>query len=1276
MHARKQLKNAAVLRILAIVGALVLFASASKNAPWSCFAILNSKSRVSSEVSSGRTQRGDAILRRDNASPRDNGSHSVEPSAIKNAYGVVPLSFEVNQGQTDPSVQFLSRGANSTLFLTKKEIVMQLQRKNPGRRLSSSRQTTDDIQSLPIDLGFPAMLPGPFFPHSATSPYDRLQTEDAEVTLRMMFAGANSDPDIEGLERVPGISNYFIGNDPRKWHTNIPHYARVRYREIYPGIDVVYKGIRDHIEYDLVVSPGADPRLIKLSPEGVDRVYLTEAGDLVLIKNGLQICQQKPVIYQETEGVRHEIEGRFRVDGQDVGFEVASSYAKNLELTIDPVFLYTTPIPGHFEALALDPNGNAYITGGVGSGLPTTQGAFQTALHGLGDAFIVKLDATGTMEYVTYLGGNDGEYGPDIAVDASGNAYVTGLTLSDDFPTTTGAFQKSKSSVNSAFVSKLNDSGSMLLYSTYLGPTAGSKYPVTIDASGSAYVTGQLGLDSMQNFPITAGAMQTMPSGAFVTKLNPTGSALTYSTYFGGSASTSPQGITVDSAGNAYVCGSAQENLPTTPGAFQGLKAAGVGPVGDGSDGFIAKLNPTGTQMVFATYLGGNGTEGVLDIAVDSTRSVYVTGSTSYTTNFPTTAGAYHTENDISDFVAKLNPTGSALMYSTLAVGGMAIKVDSAGNVFTVGGSSGDGIQSVSLAKLNASGSALLYSSNLMNPYSTYFPADVAIDAAGNAFVAVNQGAVLPQPPHGALYMVWVGASAYKISDSVAPYFVPIVLSLGGLNNSYYTSELTLTNSGSQESTIHFDYTAAYGGGSGTASDFLSAGQQRIIPDAIAYLRRLGIPIPDFAGQGGTLRVGFTELSSGSSTAVTVRTTTAEPAGRAGLAHSGILIGGMSATPVPFTGTSYLCGLRQNATDRSNVAIQNVGSPADGDIVLRLTVISGDPTVPSSFTLADETLPPGGFKQFNSILTSKSPSLTNAYVRVERISGTAPYYAYAVINDQGDSDGSFVAPTPDSEMTGGNWVALPVMVATNLFSSELVITNWASTPATLQCEYVADNIQSSDSKAQFTLDIAAQQQRIIPNFVQFLRDSGIPGLSDTALNYVGPLLVTVQGEKTSKVFLGARTSALGKTGRYGVFYPQVAYRDDGLFPPPPPVTVYGLQQNAETRSNLAIVNLGNIIFAYLPLSIWADGSTDYFTIEILDGETGKKVATIDDFAVKPKQWRQIDRILEQYAPNTRQGYVRITRKQGSNPFFAYGVLNDGGHPGERTGDGAFIASSP
>jgi hypothetical protein len=1163
------------------------------------------------------------------------------------------LSFEINRGQADPQVRFLVRGGDCTLMLTSAEALFRLV------RVSQNQQTKE------WNLEETSRVFAPFFLtegiRAVKHPSDKRKSE----LMRMKWEGANPNPQIEGLEQLPGISNYFIGNDPKRWHTNIPHYARVRYRDIYPGIDLVYYGIENHIEYALVISPGADPRLVRLSPEGVDTFYLNAGGDLILVKDGLQIRQQKPVVYQEVAGGRREIECRYRVGGREVGFDVAS-YDKSLALRLDPVFLYTSQLPGQVEALALDANSNAYVAGEtlVGVDVPTTPGAFQNVRRGYSDLFIVKLDASGKTElYATYLGGSDGESFPDIAIDPLGNAYVSGETLSEDFPTTPGAFQESKSSFSSAIVTKLNDSGSMLLYSTYVGPTAGSKYPIAVDFSGNAYVTGQLGLDTMQSFPITPGALQTTPAWTFVAKLNSAGTALSYATFFGGSAWTWPQGITVDSAGNAYVCGYAQENFPTTPGVFQGRKAAG-----DASDAYVAKLNPSGTQMVYATYLGGNGEEGGEGIAVDSAGNAYVTGIASGSTNFPTTVGAYDTENHAIEgtFVTKLNPTGSALVYSTLGVGGKAIKVDSAGNAFTVGGGGQFGI--VSLAKLNVQGSTLLFSSSLINTYASYFPADVATDSAGNAYVAVNSGEFQPTAPHGSPAIVWTGASAYKISDSVAPYFVPIVLSLGGLNNSYYTSELTLANSGSQESTVHFRYTPAYGGGRGTSFDFLPAGQQRIIPDAIAYLKSLGIPIPDSGGRGGTLGVRFTDLSSSSSAAVTVRTTTAEPDGRAGLAYAGVATGGNPGIPPPFNGTSYVCGLRQDLTDRSNVAVQNVGGPADGDIVLRLTVISGDPASPLSFTLPDETLPPGGFKQFNSILAFNGLSLTNGYVRVDQISGTAPYYAYAVINDQGNSDGSFVPPTPDSELAGPNWVALPVMVETGLFSSELVITNWASTPATLHCEFVAGNIQSSDKTARFTLNVEAQQQLIIPNFVQYLRDSGIPGLDDTSVLYAGPLLVSVEGEKASKVFLGARTSAAGRTGRYGVFYPQVSYRDT---PFAQPASVYGLQQSTETRSNLAIVNLG-----YVYASVWEDGSADYFKIEIYDGDTGEKVATIQDFIVDPKQWRQIDRILQQFAPNTKQGYVRITRTRGSNPFFAYGVLNDGGAPGERTGDGAFISSAP
>jgi hypothetical protein len=278
---------------------------------------------------------------------------------------------------------------------------------------------------------------------------------------------------------------------------------------------------------------------------------------------------------------------------------------------------------------------------------------------------------------------------------------------------------------------------------------------------------------------------------------------------------------------------------------------------------------------------------------------------------------------------------------------------------------------------------------------------------------------------------------------------------------------MTLTNRGAQNVTIELTYTAAFGGGGGTASDSLAAGQQRIVPDAITYLRTLGIPIPDSGNRGGTLKVGFSGITSPSDGVVTVRTTTAVAGGRAGLAFRGISAGDALA------GTSYLCGLRQSSTDRSNVAIQNVGSAPDGSVTLRLTVYSGDPAAPFSLTLPDEVLPTGGFKQISGVLASNGLSLSNGYVRIQRINGTAPYYAYAVINDQVNSDGSFVPPILESSLVGHTRLTLPVVVEASSFSSELVITNWSGTAKTLRCRYVSDAIQTADASASFNIEVRA-----------------------------------------------------------------------------------------------------------------------------------------------------------------------------------------------------------
>jgi hypothetical protein len=481
--------------------------------------------------------------------------------------------------------------------------------------------------------------------------------------------------------------------------------------------------------------------------------------------------------------------------------------------------------------------------------------------------------------------------------------------------------------------------------------------------------------------------------------------------------------------------------------------------------------------------------------------------------------------------------------------------------------------------------------------------------------------------------------------------FVPVVLSTAGLNNSFFTSELVLTNRGFTNANLQFTYKAAFGGGSGTASASLPAGEQRIIPDAIAYLRSIGIPIPASGNRGGTLTVHFSSAEG----AVTVRTTTALAAGRAGLAYPGVPI------TTSLTGTSYLCGLRQNVTDRSNVAIENTGAATDGDIVLRLTVISGSPAAPISQALPIEILAPGEFRQITEILNSNGLSLTNGYVRVERVSGTAPYFAYAVINDQVTSDGSFIPPILENALAGRTGLTLPVLVETGSFTSELILTNWSASAKSIRFAYVADAIQAASNTASFVMNLDPGQQLLVPALVQFIRERGVPGIGPAGPTYAGALFATVDSGDFSGIGLGARTSIPGGGGNYGVFYsavPNGTATNTSAW-------LYGLQQNADNRSNLALVNTGEI-----------DGTPDLFTVELFDGDTRQKVAVVEGIPLDAKRWKQLGSILTAYAPGTEQGYARITRTAGTNPFVAYAVINDGGQPGERTGDGAFVPSSP
>ena len=480
--------------------------------------------------------------------------------------------------------------------------------------------------------------------------------------------------------------------------------------------------------------------------------------------------------------------------------------------------------------------------------------------------------------------------------------------------------------------------------------------------------------------------------------------------------------------------------------------------------------------------------------------------------------------------------------------------------------------------------------------------------------------------------------------------FVPVILSSAGRNQSFFTSELTLTNRGEQEAKLDYLYTAHIGGGSGSTSEVLAPGRQKIETDALAYLIGLGVPIPETGNRIGTLRV---EVRLGSEVEAVVRTTTVVPVGRAGLAYLGV------AEEEGFEEAVYLCGLRQNAQDRSNVAFQNMGAPEEGAITVRTTVYSGAVSDTSPQVLEDVKLEPGGFHQYSGLLGRLESVEGNrqGYVRVERVEGRAPFYAYGVINDQANSDGSFVFPVTASSLEGRTGQTLPVIVETNEFRSELTVTNFSEEPRTLDFQFVAEGIEADDKTVGFSMTLEAGRQEIIADVVDELRHLRVAGLGSGSRALAGAVFATAAEGDMSGIVIGARTGSQGGGGSYSVFYNGVPFGEAFSRE----AWVEGLQQDEENRSNLALVNTGEV-----------DGSDSVFRLEIYDGETGMLVQTVVTRPIAARRWHQINGILGSYAPETRQGYIRIEKVSGENPFLAYGVVNDGGAPGERSGDGAYL----
>jgi Tol biopolymer transport system component len=677
----------------------------------------------------------------------------AEPPRLAESFGKLPLSFERNAGQADASVRFLSRAPGYTLFLTGNEAVLSLE----GARHEITKTSDSNVKPGGADrVGLAGPRNSPRHEPDLASHHSSRTL--APATFRMSLAGANPAAPVTGLEELPGTRNYLIGNDPAKWRTNVPTYAKVKYQSVYPGIDLVYYGNPQNLEYDFLVAPGADPSVIAftisaLSASAEEKdlpLHIDQDGDLVVRTGEHEVRLQEPVVYQTGEdSAKHFVDARYVVthDGQ-VTFAVAA-YDRSKLLVIDPVLTYSTYLGGTGGdfgfGIAVDALGSAYVTGQTSSTDFPTGNPLQ-AYRGGGDAFVAKLTPDGSaLVYATYLGGSSSDRGFGIAVDALGSAYVTGQTSSTDFPTG-NPLQAVFEGVYDAFVAKLTPDGSALAYATYLGGSSWDEgHGIAVDASGSAYVTGHT---ISRDFP-TARPLQPVLGGgydAFVAKLTPDGSALVYSTYLGGSTSDEGgSGIAVDALGRAYVAGGTPSTDFPTASPLQPVS-------GGGPDAFVAKLTPDGSALVYSTYLGGNGSDYSSGIAVDALGRAYVTGFTT-STDFPTANPPQAVLGGPYDaFVAKLTPDGSALVYSTYLGGsgidvGLGIAVDTLGSAY-VSGETGSTdfptaspLQPVSgggpdafVAKLTPDGSALVY--------STYLGGNggdtgrvIAVDALGSAYV-------------------------------------------------------------------------------------------------------------------------------------------------------------------------------------------------------------------------------------------------------------------------------------------------------------------------------------------------------------------------------------------------------------------------------------------------------------------------------------------------------------------------------------------------------------
>jgi len=588
-------------------------------------------------------------------------------AAIDPAHTSLPLIFEINRGQAEADVRFVGRARDFALLLKADEAVFSLRTPRPSPDAAAATRTST------------------------------LNPEESPTLVSMKLEGAVSTPIVSGEGPQIARANYFIGNDPDKWIRGVETYSSVVYSSVYAGVDLVFYGNERELEYDFTVAPGADPRAIRLRFEGADDLSVNSDGALVLRTRAGEVKHERPFVYQESNGSRSVVAAAFnQFDDGSIGFDIGE-YDKTQPLVIDPILVYSTYLGGMADdfgrGIVADSAGNAFVMGDSFSSNFLRQASPTNS-----DVFIGKLALNGLLLAYTYFGGSKNDTATGLAVDAAGNLYLGGSTQSADFPifNSVGSVMNGPSD---AFAVKLTPSADQFFYSSLVGGSGQETgIGIAADTLGNAYITGRT---SSQDYP-TVAAIQPVYGGgdsdAFISKVLPDGKALAYSTFLGGGAvenASDKSGISIDAAGNVYIAGDTQStDFPTV----NALRTTKNGPASS-SDGFAAKLNPAGTNFIYATYLGGADDDFALAVGADQAGNAYVTGRTK-SPSFTGSGTPKVTTATADAFVAKLNATGSAISYLNFIGGnlgdesGNAIAVDSGGNA-VIAGSAGVGTPTI-----------------------------------------------------------------------------------------------------------------------------------------------------------------------------------------------------------------------------------------------------------------------------------------------------------------------------------------------------------------------------------------------------------------------------------------------------------------------------------------------------------------------------------------------------------------------------------------------------